>query len=100
MEGWCQNMEREAEENELPEESEFGKRIKKIRDRINNEQFLDFYSITDYLCAVSSTVVELIRNAVGSAQMLMSQKVQQFFRLCQQSVVSMHDCMKLHDNTR
>uniref|UniRef100_A0A3Q3N7N2 Discs, large (Drosophila) homolog-associated protein 3 n=1 Tax=Labrus bergylta TaxID=56723 RepID=A0A3Q3N7N2_9LABR len=51
MEGWCQNMEREAEENELPEE-----------------------------------VLELIRNAVGSAQMLMSQKVQQFFRLCQQSV--------------
>uniref|UniRef100_A0A3P8W4D6 Discs, large (Drosophila) homolog-associated protein 3 n=1 Tax=Cynoglossus semilaevis TaxID=244447 RepID=A0A3P8W4D6_CYNSE len=53
MEGWCQNMEREAEENELPEE-----------------------------------ILELIRNAVGSAQMLMSQKVQQFFRLCQQSVVS------------
>ncbi|KAL0961737.1 hypothetical protein UPYG_G00331080 [Umbra pygmaea] len=51
MEGWCQNMEREAEENELPEE-----------------------------------VLELIRNAVGSAQILMSQKVQQFFRLCQQSV--------------
>uniref|UniRef100_A0A4W5QB77 Discs, large (Drosophila) homolog-associated protein 3 n=1 Tax=Hucho hucho TaxID=62062 RepID=A0A4W5QB77_9TELE len=51
MEGWCQNIEREAEENELPEE-----------------------------------VLELIRNAVGSAQMLMSQKVQQFFRLCQQSV--------------
>ncbi|XP_052325075.1 disks large-associated protein 3 [Oncorhynchus keta] len=51
MEGWCQNMEREAEENELPEE-----------------------------------VLELIRNAVGSAQMLMTQKVQQFFRLCQQSV--------------
>uniref|UniRef100_A0A3Q2QCS9 Discs, large (Drosophila) homolog-associated protein 3 n=1 Tax=Fundulus heteroclitus TaxID=8078 RepID=A0A3Q2QCS9_FUNHE len=50
MEGWCQNMEREAEENELPEE------------------------------------LELIRNAVGSAQMLMSQKVQQFFRLCQQSI--------------
>ncbi|KAG7500498.1 disks large-associated protein 3 [Solea senegalensis] len=51
MEGWCQNMEREAEEKELPEE-----------------------------------ILELIRNAVGSAQMLMSQKVQQFFRLCQQSV--------------
>uniref|UniRef100_A0A8C2YX76 Discs, large (Drosophila) homolog-associated protein 3 n=1 Tax=Cyclopterus lumpus TaxID=8103 RepID=A0A8C2YX76_CYCLU len=51
MEGWCQNMEREAEENELPEE-----------------------------------ILEMIRNAVGSAQMLMSQKVQQFFRLCQQSV--------------
>nr|XP_013998691.1 unnamed protein product [Salmo salar] len=51
MEGWCQNIERETEENELPEE-----------------------------------ILELIRNAVGSAQMLMSQKVQQFFRLCQQSV--------------
>uniref|UniRef100_A0A3B3TIL8 Discs, large (Drosophila) homolog-associated protein 3 n=1 Tax=Poecilia latipinna TaxID=48699 RepID=A0A3B3TIL8_9TELE len=50
MEGWCQNMEREAEENELPED------------------------------------LELIRSAVGSAQMLMSQKVQQFFRLCQQSI--------------
>ncbi|XP_030645397.1 disks large-associated protein 3 [Chanos chanos] len=49
MEGWCQNMEREAEENELPEE-----------------------------------ILEMIRAAVGSAQMLMSQKVQQFFRLCQQ----------------
>ncbi|NP_001038179.1 disks large-associated protein 3 isoform X1 [Danio rerio] len=51
MEGWCQNMEREAETNELPEE-----------------------------------VLELIRGAVGSAQMLMSQRVQQFFRMCQQSV--------------
>ncbi|CAF89319.1 unnamed protein product, partial [Tetraodon nigroviridis] len=52
MEGWCQNMEREAEENDLPEE-----------------------------------ILEPIRSAVGSAQMLMSQKVQQFFRLCQQSLV-------------
>lgn len=26
MEGWCQNMEREAEENELPEEGEFTRR--------------------------------------------------------------------------
>ncbi|XP_035283736.1 disks large-associated protein 3 [Anguilla anguilla] len=51
MEGWCQTMEREAEENDLPEE-----------------------------------ILELIRSAVGSAQLLMSQKVQQFFRLCQQSV--------------
>uniref|UniRef100_A0A671RXH6 Disks large-associated protein 3-like n=1 Tax=Sinocyclocheilus anshuiensis TaxID=1608454 RepID=A0A671RXH6_9TELE len=51
MEGWCQNMEREAEMNELPED-----------------------------------VLELIRGAVGSAQMLMSQRVQQFFRMCQQSV--------------
>uniref|UniRef100_A0A8C9RA88 Discs, large (Drosophila) homolog-associated protein 3 n=1 Tax=Scleropages formosus TaxID=113540 RepID=A0A8C9RA88_SCLFO len=51
MEGWCQNMEREAEENDLPEQA-----------------------------------LELIRGAVGSAQLLMSQKVQQFFRMCQQSV--------------
>uniref|UniRef100_A0A3B3ZPJ8 Uncharacterized protein n=1 Tax=Periophthalmus magnuspinnatus TaxID=409849 RepID=A0A3B3ZPJ8_9GOBI len=51
METWCSNMEREAEENELPEEA-----------------------------------LELIRNAIGSTQMLMNQKVQQFFRLCQQSV--------------
>uniref|UniRef100_A0A673K4C9 Disks large-associated protein 3-like n=1 Tax=Sinocyclocheilus rhinocerous TaxID=307959 RepID=A0A673K4C9_9TELE len=51
MEGWCQNMEREAEINELPED-----------------------------------VLEIIRGAVGSAQMLMSQRVQQFFRMCQQSV--------------
>ncbi|XP_034017450.1 disks large-associated protein 3 [Thalassophryne amazonica] len=53
MEGWCQTMEREAEENELPED-----------------------------------VLELIRNVVGSAQMLMSQKVQQFFHLCQQNMDS------------
>ncbi|KAI2652808.1 Disks large-associated protein 3 [Labeo rohita] len=56
MEGWCQNMEREAETNELPEE-----------------------------------VLELIRGAVGSAQMLMSQRVQQFFRMCQQSVLAIED---------
>lgn len=51
------------------------------------------------MCALSHLVLELIRNAVGSAQMLMSQKVQQFFRLCQQSVVSMCDCMRNHDIT-
>lgn len=33
MEGWCQNMEREAEENELPEESEWGR----LEMKINNE---------------------------------------------------------------
>nr|XP_005988555.1 PREDICTED: disks large-associated protein 3 [Latimeria chalumnae] len=51
MESWCQQMEREAEEYDLPEE-----------------------------------VLEKIRSAVGSAQLLMSQKVQQFFSLCQQSM--------------
>uniref|UniRef100_A0A8C4SPX8 Discs, large (Drosophila) homolog-associated protein 3 n=1 Tax=Erpetoichthys calabaricus TaxID=27687 RepID=A0A8C4SPX8_ERPCA len=51
MESWCQQMEREAEENDLVEE-----------------------------------ILEKIRSAVGSAQLLISQKVQQFFRLCQQSM--------------
>ena len=37
MEGWCQNMEREAEENELPEESEFEKPINEIQAKINNK---------------------------------------------------------------
>ncbi|KAG8451406.1 hypothetical protein GDO86_003571 [Hymenochirus boettgeri] len=51
MEEWCQQMEREAEEYDLPEE-----------------------------------ILEKIRSAVGSSQLLMSQKVQQFFRLCQQNL--------------
>ncbi|KAK6474406.1 disks large-associated protein 3-like [Huso huso] len=51
MEGWCQAMEREAEESDLGEE-----------------------------------VLEMVRCAVGSAQLLMTQKIQQFFRLCQQSL--------------
>ncbi|XP_048452968.1 disks large-associated protein 2-like [Rhincodon typus] len=51
MEGWCKQMEREAEENDLLEET-LGK----------------------------------IRSAVGSAQLLMSQKFQQFYWLCQQNL--------------
>ncbi|KAM8975411.1 disks large-associated protein 3 isoform 2-T2 [Pelodytes ibericus] len=51
MEVWCQQMERDAEEYDLPEE-----------------------------------ILEKIRSAVGSSQLLMSQKVQQFFRLCQQNM--------------
>ncbi|XP_034269277.1 disks large-associated protein 3 isoform X3 [Pantherophis guttatus] len=51
MEGWCQQMELEAEDYDLPEE-----------------------------------ILEKIRSAVGSAQLLMSQKVQQFYRLCQQNM--------------
>nr|XP_033809476.1 disks large-associated protein 3 isoform X1 [Geotrypetes seraphini] len=51
MESWCQQMEREAEDYDLPEE-----------------------------------ILEKIRSAVGSTQLLMSQKVQQFFRLCQQNM--------------
>ncbi|XP_060090794.1 disks large-associated protein 2 isoform X2 [Heteronotia binoei] len=51
MEGWCKEMEREAEENDLSEE-----------------------------------ILGKIRSAVGSAQLLMSQKFQQFYWLCQQNL--------------
>ncbi|MEQ2175137.1 hypothetical protein GOODEAATRI_015125 [Goodea atripinnis] len=79
MEGWCQNMEREAEENELPEEGKFQWSVK------NDFSFFPLF-LLNYICTTSLPALELIRNAVGSAQMLMSQKVQQFFRLCQQSI--------------
>ncbi|KPP66689.1 hypothetical protein Z043_114783, partial [Scleropages formosus] len=52
MEGWCKEMEREAEENDLSED-----------------------------------ILGKIRSAVGSAQLLMSQKFQQFYWLCQQNLV-------------
>ncbi|XP_036851717.1 disks large-associated protein 2 isoform X6 [Manis javanica] len=51
MEGWCAEMEREAEDNDLLEE-----------------------------------ILGKIRSAVGSAQLLMSQKFQQFYWLCQQNM--------------
>uniref|UniRef100_A0A1A8FFC7 Discs, largehomolog-associated protein 2 n=1 Tax=Nothobranchius korthausae TaxID=1143690 RepID=A0A1A8FFC7_9TELE len=51
MEGWCKEMEAEAEENDLTEH-----------------------------------ILGKIRSAVGSAQLLMSQKFQQFFWLCQQNL--------------
>uniref|UniRef100_A0A673HT83 Discs, large (Drosophila) homolog-associated protein 2b n=1 Tax=Sinocyclocheilus rhinocerous TaxID=307959 RepID=A0A673HT83_9TELE len=51
MEGWCKDMEREAEEHDLSEE-----------------------------------ILGKIRSAVGSAQLLMSQKFQQFYWLCQQNL--------------
>nr|XP_049613160.1 disks large-associated protein 2 isoform X3 [Syngnathus scovelli] len=51
MEGWCKEMEGEAEEHDLSEE-----------------------------------ILGKIRSAVGSAQLLMSQKFQQFYWLCQQNL--------------
>ncbi|XP_054618718.1 disks large-associated protein 2 isoform X4 [Dunckerocampus dactyliophorus] len=51
LEGWCKDMEREAEEHDLSEE-----------------------------------ILGKIRSAVGSAQLLMSQKFQQFYWLCQQNL--------------
>uniref|UniRef100_A0A8D0AHP2 DLG associated protein 2 n=1 Tax=Sander lucioperca TaxID=283035 RepID=A0A8D0AHP2_SANLU len=51
IEGWCKEMEAEAEENDLSED-----------------------------------ILGKIRSAVGSAQLLMSQKFQQFYWLCQQNL--------------
>ncbi|XP_061700201.1 disks large-associated protein 2 [Syngnathoides biaculeatus] len=51
IEGWCKEMEAEAEENDLSEE-----------------------------------ILGKIRSAVGSGQLLMSQKFQQFYWLCQQNL--------------
>ncbi|KAM8916349.1 disks large-associated protein 2 isoform 10-T17 [Spinachia spinachia] len=51
IEGWCKEMEAEAEENDLTED-----------------------------------ILGKIRSAVGSAQLLMSQKFQQFYWLCQQNM--------------
>ncbi|XP_056619948.1 disks large-associated protein 2-like isoform X2 [Triplophysa dalaica] len=51
LEGWCKDMEREAEEHDLTEE-----------------------------------ILGKIRSAVGSAHLLMSQKFQQFYWLCQQNL--------------
>ncbi|XP_030627284.1 disks large-associated protein 2-like [Chanos chanos] len=51
LEGWCKEMEAEAEEHDLSEE-----------------------------------ILGKIRSAVGSAQLLMSQKFQQFYWLCQQNL--------------
>ncbi|XP_028659585.1 disks large-associated protein 1-like isoform X2 [Erpetoichthys calabaricus] len=51
MEGWCQQMEREERENDLPDE-----------------------------------ILGKIRSAVGSAQLLMSQKFQQFRELCEENL--------------
>ncbi|XP_029109590.1 disks large-associated protein 1 isoform X1 [Scleropages formosus] len=51
MEGWCQQMELEEQENDLPDE-----------------------------------ILGKIRSAVGSAQLLMSQKFQQFQELCEENL--------------
>ena len=45
-------------------------------------------SFKPVFCFVLSAVLGKIRSAVGSAQLLMSQKFQQFYWLCQQNMVS------------
>ncbi|XP_041661504.1 disks large-associated protein 2-like [Cheilinus undulatus] len=64
LEGWCKEYEREAEEHDLSEESECPE--------------------GNYIHV--KAVLGKIRSAVGSAQLLMSQKFQQFYWLCQQNL--------------
>ncbi|XP_056283336.1 disks large-associated protein 2-like [Pseudoliparis swirei] len=71
LEGRCKEMEREAEENDLTEESEC-------------PEGNDVLVKTGAALVVS--VLGKIRSAVGSAQLLMSQKFQQFYWLCQQNL--------------
>ncbi|OBS60259.1 hypothetical protein A6R68_08616 [Neotoma lepida] len=86
LEQWCQQMEREAEDYELPEESEFTATHTGER----GAGILCVGAGMGYRgggpgCSTPA-VLEKIRSAVGSTQLLLSQKVQQFFRLCQQSL--------------
>ncbi|XP_077949209.1 discs large associated protein 2b isoform X4 [Gasterosteus aculeatus] len=71
LEGWCKEMEREAEEHDLTEESECPG---------------GNYSLVKTGAALVVPVLGKIRSAVGSAQLLMSQKFQQFYWLCQQNL--------------
>uniref|UniRef100_A0A4W3JD67 DLG associated protein 1 n=1 Tax=Callorhinchus milii TaxID=7868 RepID=A0A4W3JD67_CALMI len=59
MDAWCQQMEREEQDNELPEE-----------------------------------ILGKIRSAIGSAQLLMSQKFQQFSGLCEENMIP-NSCPRL-----
>ncbi|XP_031717362.1 discs large associated protein 2b isoform X8 [Anarrhichthys ocellatus] len=71
LEGWCKEMEREAEEHDLTEESECPE---------------GNYILVKTGAAFVVSVLGKIRSAVGSAQLLMSQKFQQFYWLCQQNL--------------
>ncbi|KAJ7414004.1 DLG associated protein 2 [Willisornis vidua] len=75
MEGWCKEMEREAEENDLSEESDDKKNTFNCHKAIEDQEGQD-----------SASILGKIRSAVGSAQLLMSQKFQQFYWLCQQNL--------------
>lgn len=85
MEGWCKEMEAEAEENDLSEDSEWDR--SHLADVFSHRDSQDFH-ITDDQLNVCLSVLGKIRSAVGSAQLLMSQKFQQFYWLCQQNLVS------------
>ncbi|XP_008397745.1 disks large-associated protein 2 isoform X6 [Poecilia reticulata] len=81
MEAWCKEMEAEAEENDLSEER---KHSLLYMSSMNQGSSVDRNE--NISRCVSSSVLGKIRSAVGSAQLLMSQKFQQFYWLCQQNL--------------
>lgn len=84
MEAWCKEMEAEAEENDLSEER---KHSMLYMSSMNQGSSVDCNCNENIPHCVSSSVLGKIRSAVGSAQLLMSQKFQQFYWLCQQNLV-------------
>lgn len=88
IEGWCKEMEAEAEENDLSEESECERERHTHRLRRLNGGGAFLHTVCVFVCVcVCVSVLGKIRSAVGSAQLLMSQKFQQFYWLCQQNLV-------------
>ncbi|KAF3850083.1 hypothetical protein F7725_019802 [Dissostichus mawsoni] len=79
LEGWCKEMEREAEEHDLTEESE-------CPDSILGKAGAAFLLSDVNAFIIFAKNPRKIRSAVGSAQLLMSQKFQQFYWLCQQNL--------------
>uniref|UniRef100_H3DJD2 DLG associated protein 2 n=1 Tax=Tetraodon nigroviridis TaxID=99883 RepID=H3DJD2_TETNG len=116
IEGWCKEMEAEAEENDLPEETsplgleppspresaassaESGRASPSLRrdgswfmqllhtDTKRIEGWCKEMEAEAEENDLPESVLGKIRSAVGSAQLLMSQKFQQFYWLCQQNL--------------
>lgn len=82
LEGWCKEMEAEAEENDLSEDSECSAQT--LMCPQHTAQCETCVMLHGFPCL---SVLGKIRSAVGSAQLLMSQKFQQFYWLCQQNLV-------------
>lgn len=104
MEGWCRQMELDQQENDLPEDSRslfvsvsdhfvFSNcvirqeseswtqlSVSVIHKRLTGKLFSSLFFFL--------LVLGKMRSAVGSAQLLMSQKFQQFRELCEENLVS------------
>ncbi|XP_077476305.1 disks large-associated protein 2 isoform X3 [Stigmatopora argus] len=83
MEAWCKEMEAQAEENDLSEESKLREEDAGVSSAHPEEK--DILMTCDFF-VFGLAVLGKIRSAVGSAQLLMSQKFQQFYWLCQQNL--------------